>query len=111
MRCVLLQSFRTPFERISLDFKHLLSFLLIASGIFCSQTCKNSVAPPPQSESTDTTSHSFIIARIDTLGDLFSFARAVYVIDENNIWVGGIAAIKSCTTRTSHIGMALSVRS
>lgn len=56
--------------------------LLLFSGTECK---KNPVVPQ-----IDTTSQSFSVLRIDTLGTLFSFADGVDIVDENNIWVAGI---------------------
>ena len=59
-----------------------LFFLLLFSGTECR---KNPIVPQ-----IDTTSQNFSVLRVDTLGSIFSFANCVDIVNENDIWVGGI---------------------
>lgn len=63
-------------------------FALCIIIIFINADCKDE---PTKSIETpqDTTSHNFVVTRVDTLGDLFSSARAVDILNENDIWVAG----------------------
>ena len=66
----------------------LLMLILSAALIFAGASCKKEpIAPPPAS--IDSTSHDFVVVRIDTLGGWFSTARCVDIVNENSIWVGG----------------------
>ena len=68
------------------------NMFVMASILFCfyGTSCKKDIVDPlPDQLPADTTSHNFTIMRIDTLGDLFSSARAVDIVNENNIWVAG----------------------
>jgi len=64
-------------------------FTILAPLLFLQTNCKDEPTPPQIEQPKDTTSHNFVVTRIDTLGDLFSSARAVDIVDENNIWVVG----------------------
>lgn len=65
-------------------------FILLAPLLFVQTSCKEEPTPPVIEQPQDTTSHNFVVTRIDTLGTLFSFANGVDIVDENNIWVAGI---------------------
>jgi hypothetical protein len=56
--------------------------------------CKKEPPDSPSGEITDTTSHNFVVTRIDTLGDSFSSANAVNIASENDIWVAGVFTAK-----------------
>lgn len=63
---------------------------LVSIIIFTAVDCKDEPTKPPVTEQPqDTTSHNFVVTRVDTLGDWFSTAFCVDIADENNIWVGG----------------------
>jgi hypothetical protein len=65
----------------------LILFTIIAL-LLTGESCKKDPVGPIVSP-TDSTSHNFVVTRIDTLGDLFSSAYGVDIVDENNIWVVG----------------------
>ena len=65
-------------------------FALVSVILFTAVDCKDEPTKPPVSDQPpDTTSHNFVVTRIDTLGDWFSTAFCVDILDEINIWVGG----------------------
>lgn len=67
--------------------------LIFALAVFIVLTgvdCKDEPTPPVIDQPQDTTSHNFTVTRVDTLGDLFSEALGVDILDENNIWVVGL---------------------
>lgn len=63
-------------------------------------TCKNGGVTPPDNSATDTTSQIFAVIRIDTLGDVFSFANGVDIVDDDNIWVAGIFTERDSSNQT-----------
>ncbi|MFA6457542.1 MAG: hypothetical protein WCW40_12035 [Bacteroidota bacterium] len=64
---------------------------LLSVILFTAVDCKDEPTKPPVTEQPqDTTSHNFVVTRVDTLGSLFSFANGVDIVNENNIWVAGI---------------------
>lgn len=64
-------------------------FSVITLGLFTGVNCESELIKPP-SVNTDTTSHSFAVLRVDTLGTAFSFANGVDIVNENDIWIAGI---------------------
>ena len=66
-------------------------FALVSVILFTAVDCKDEPTKPPVTEQPqDTTSHNYVVTRVDTLGDLFSEALGVDIVDENNIWVVGL---------------------
>ncbi|MEW5797871.1 MAG: hypothetical protein AB1728_02585 [Bacteroidota bacterium] len=63
---------------------------VLAPLLFLQTNCKDEPTPPVIEQPQDTTSHNFVVTRIDTLGFLFSFAHGVDIVNENNIWVAGM---------------------
>lgn len=68
--------------------------LYIVTAAFCVASClvlfpSCTVNNSPEIVPNDTTSHAFSVIRIDTLGNVFSNARDVDIVSENNIWVAG----------------------
>lgn len=69
--------------------RHIIMRISIVLTILCVASCKQPLEPSSSAHLTDTTSHAFMVLRVDTLGDLFSTVYGMDIVDENNIWAVG----------------------